>query len=46
MRLLLTFLGILVCVSTSFAQKFGYVDTEFITSKMPEYAKVQQQIDK
>ncbi|MEN9296298.1 MAG: hypothetical protein RJA42_565, partial [Bacteroidota bacterium] len=27
------------------AQKFGYVDTEFITSKMPEYAKVQQQID-
>ena len=45
MRLLLTFLGILVCVSTSFAQKFGYVDTEFITSKMPEYAKVQQQID-
>jgi outer membrane protein len=45
MRLLLTFLGILVFVSTSFAQKFGYVDTEFITSKMPEYAKVQQQID-
>lgn len=45
MRLLLTFLGILVCVSTSVAQKFGYVDTEFITSKMPEYAKVQQQID-
>ena len=45
MRLLLSFLGILVCVSTSFAQKFGYVDTEFITSKMPEYAKVQQQID-
>ncbi len=45
MRLLLTFLGILVCVSTSFAQKFGYVDTEFITSKMPDYAKVQLQID-
>lgn len=45
MRLLLTFLGILVCVSTSVAQKFGYVDTEFITSKMPEYAKVQQLID-
>lgn len=45
MRLLLAFLGILVCVSTSSAQKFGYVDTEFITSKMPEYAKVQQQIE-
>ena len=23
------------------AQKFGYIDTEFITSKMPEYQKVQ-----
>lgn len=45
MRLLLTFLGILFFLSTSYAQKFGYVDTEFITSKMPEYAKVQQQID-
>lgn len=45
MRLLLAFLGILLGVSTSSAQKFGYVDTEFITSKMPEYAKVQQQIE-
>jgi outer membrane protein len=45
MRFLLAFLGILFFASSSFAQKFGYVDTEFITSKMPEYAKVQQQID-
>ncbi|MFD3408795.1 OmpH family outer membrane protein [Aquirufa sp. HETE-83D] len=45
MRFLLAFLGILLFASSSFAQKFGYVDTEFITSKMPEYAKVQQQID-
>ena len=45
MRLLLAFLGILLFASTSSAQKFGYVDTEFITSKMPEYAKAQQQID-
>lgn len=45
MRFVFTFLGILFFVSASFAQKFGYVDTEFITSKMPEYAKVQQQID-
>ncbi len=41
----MAFLGILLFASTSFAQKFGYVDTEFITSKMPEYAKAQQQID-
>jgi outer membrane protein len=45
MRFWITFLGILLFSSTSFAQKFGYVDTEFITSKMPEYAKVQQQIE-
>lgn len=45
MRFLLAFLGILLFAGPSFAQKFGYVDTEFITSKMPDYAKVQQQID-
>lgn len=45
MRFWITFLGILLFASTSFAQKFGYVDTEFITSKMPDYAKVQQQIE-
>jgi len=27
------------------AQKFGYIDTEFITSKMPEYKKVQAKMD-
>jgi outer membrane protein len=45
MRFWMTFLGILLFASASFAQKFGYVDTEFITSKMPEYTKAQQQID-
>lgn len=25
----------------TYGQKFGYIDTEFITSKMPEYLKVQ-----
>lgn len=29
-----------------FAQKFGYVDTEFIFSKMPEYQKALTEIDK
>ncbi|WP_234736928.1 OmpH family outer membrane protein [Tellurirhabdus bombi] len=28
------------------AQKFGYVDTDFITSKMPEYQKALTEIDK
>ncbi len=27
------------------AQRFGYIDTKFILSKMPEYAKAQQEID-
>ncbi len=45
MRFWLTGIVILLFLSSSNAQKFGYVDTEFITSKMPEYAKVQQQID-
>jgi Skp family chaperone for outer membrane proteins len=35
----------LVCVQ-SFAQKFGYIDSEFITSKMPEYKKAQEDMDK
>ncbi len=45
MRFWLTCVVILLFLSSSTAQKFGYVDTEFITSKMPEYAKVQQQIE-
>jgi outer membrane protein len=30
----------------SFAQKFGYVDTEFILNKLPEYKKAQAELDK
>jgi outer membrane protein len=41
----------LIFVSTflshaSFAQKFGYVDSEFIMSKMPAYASAQKEVDK
>ena len=45
MRFIFAFLGILLFAQVACAQKFGYVDTEFITSKMPEYSKVQKQID-
>lgn len=31
--------------SSATAQKFGYIDTEFITSKMPEYEKAQSEIE-
>ena len=30
---------------TSFAQKFGYVDTDYILNKMPEYQEAQAQIE-
>lgn len=43
------FIGILACslllASIGNAQKFGYVDTEYILSKIPEYASVKQEID-
>ena len=29
---------------TTFAQKFGYVDSEYITSKMPEYKKANEEM--
>ena len=41
------FLLILALISVqTFAQKFGYVDSEFITSKMPEYKKAQEDMEK
>lgn len=30
----------------SYAQKFGYVDTDYVLSKMPEYKEAQAEIDK
>jgi len=43
----LTFYTILFffCLNFAHAQKFGYINTEFILSKMPEYAKAQSQIE-
>ena len=35
------------CVTLNLkAQKFGYIDTEYITSKMPEYTNAQAEIEK
>ncbi|NJN42517.1 MAG: OmpH family outer membrane protein [Flammeovirgaceae bacterium] len=28
------------------AQKFGYIDSDFILAKMPDYAKAQEEIDR
>lgn len=35
----------LVGLNFVFAQKFGYIDSEFILSKIPEYAKAQNEIE-
>lgn len=46
MRFSLTIFGILVFgLNFVLAQKFGYIDSEFVLSKMPEYAKAQSEID-
>lgn len=39
----LLFIGI---VSMSYGQKFGYIDTDYILAKMPEYSEAQTELDK
>jgi len=45
-NLFFVFLCAVWLVPSAKAQKFGYVDTEFIFSKMPEYQKALTEIDK
>ena len=42
----LLFLAICLHVSPVLAQKFGYVNTNFILNKMPEYTEAKAEIDK
>ena len=44
----LIFIGIFVvaCMTTTFAQKYAYVDTDFILGKLPAYVAAQEQLDK
>ncbi len=37
---------ILMCATFTFAQKFGYVDMNYILKQMPEYTEAQSEIDK
>ena len=39
---------VLVCIlnGTVYAQKFGYIDTDYLLSKMPEYNGAQAELDK
>lgn len=42
----LTFLFILAIFGTASAQKFGYIDSEYILKKMPEYQEAQKELDR
>ena len=42
---LLLALVLLIAVPEAHAQKFGWVDSEFILTKMPDYAKAQQELN-
>lgn len=44
-KLSLVFL-LLYSLGGLFAQKFGYIDSEFIIKKMPEYKKAEQELEK
>lgn len=41
-----TLIALVLCVPKTNAQKFGYIDSEFILGKMKEYKEAQGQIDK
>ena len=45
-KIILVFAGLVTIVSTSFAQKFGFVDTEFILNQIPEYKAAKAELDK
>jgi outer membrane protein len=45
-KVLGTLFAILLTIPVTFAQKFGYIDSEFILSKMPAYASAKQEVDK
>jgi outer membrane protein len=36
----------LMGLTTTYAQKFAYVDMEYILGKLPQYAEAQKQLDK
>jgi outer membrane protein len=44
-RIILSCFFVFFALSTVFAQKWGYVDTEYILSKIPEYKEAQDEIN-
>jgi outer membrane protein len=46
MKKLLTAAAIMMFSAASYAQKFAYVDMDYILNKMPQYTEAQKQLDK
>jgi outer membrane protein len=45
-KLALSFIAILLMSTVSFAQKMGYIDSDYILSNIPEYKAAQAEMDK
>ena len=45
-KLVLSTIAVIFISTVSFAQKIGYVDTEYILSNIPEYKAAQAEMDK
>ena len=45
MRYLITIFFLIFGLNFVYAQRFGYIDTDFILNKMPEYQKAQEEIN-
>lgn len=45
-KLALSFLAVILMTAFSFAQKIGYIDSEYILSNIPEYKAAQAEMDK
>ena len=45
-KLILSAIAVILISTASFAQKIGYVDTDYILSNIPEYKAAQAEIDK
>jgi len=44
-RFAITFLAVIAMFTTSFAQKYAFVDTEYILKNIPAYTAAQEQLD-
>ncbi len=45
-KIVLSLIAVVLISSYSYAQKMGYVDTDYILSNIPEYKAAQAELDK